>query len=68
MWTLTPRWEGEIPGESSPSTYERLPVARAEADLASAKAGLAEADVNLTRDKALFANKLFRGRFPSKAK
>ncbi|MBL9172168.1 MAG: efflux RND transporter periplasmic adaptor subunit [Verrucomicrobiales bacterium] len=49
--------EGDILAKIDPSTYERE-VARAEADLASAKAGLAMADVNLERDKALFANKL----------
>lgn len=49
--------EGDVLAKIDPSTYERE-VARAEADLASAKAGLAMADVNLVRDKALFANKL----------
>lgn len=49
--------EGDVLAKIDPSTYERE-VARAEADLASAKAGLAMADVNLDRDKALVANKL----------
>ncbi|MBN8246237.1 MAG: efflux RND transporter periplasmic adaptor subunit, partial [Verrucomicrobia bacterium] len=49
--------EGDVLARIDPSTFERE-LARADADLASAKAGLALAEINLERDRALHANKL----------
>ncbi|MBX3734236.1 MAG: efflux RND transporter periplasmic adaptor subunit [Verrucomicrobiae bacterium] len=49
--------EGDVLAKIDPSTFERE-LARAEADLASAMAGLALAEVNLQRDRSLHENKL----------
>ena len=49
--------EGDVLAKIDPATYERA-LARAEADLANSKAGLALAEFNQKRAKELFAGKL----------